>query len=260
MSFEKLCFFFLILGFSLCFSGCAENLPQDIPKAYNAPEDYTFNASYDKAWKSVVRAISVDSRIKTLDKSSGLIVTDYMTVNKEILTMFETAFFGRTYKNSYSVTLFEESRGKTNIRVRSNLLMEQFAVYERERKVTWFEAYMRQDLFKKICMILYNDRQRCEALFPGYTNTPQQSENDAIDSDIYIDPPVETYAQQHPTHTSKSMILNAQKALQEAGYEPGTIDGVMGQKTRTAIQAFQKDKHLGNSGLLDDPTIIALGL
>jgi hypothetical protein len=93
-----------------------------------------------------VQAVSEESMVKTLDRDSGLIVTEYVTINKRVLNMFDTAMFGRTYKNSYSITLNELTPGKTTIRVQSNLMMEQFAVYNRERQVQWFEAYMRQDL------------------------------------------------------------------------------------------------------------------
>lgn len=39
-----------------------------------------------------------------------------------------------------------------------------------------------------------------------------------------------------------------QTALLNAGYDPGSIDGKMGKKTRQAIKAFQKDNNLKPDG------------
>ena len=149
---------------------CAENLPRDIPKTYAAPIEHTFAVPYDKAWKGTVRAISDENLVKILDKESGLIVTEYGTMNKRVLNMFQTALFGRTYKNSYSVNLTEVIPGKTSVRIQSNLMMEQFAFYNRERNIDWFEAFMRQDLFRKICIILYQDQKDKGIDGTGYLN------------------------------------------------------------------------------------------
>lgn len=249
-------FFVLLMFFFL--TSCAENLPKDIPRTYSAPKEYTFTVSYDKAWRGVVRAISDGNRIITLDKGSGLIVTEYLTINKEILTMFQTALFGRTYKNSYSLNLYEEGPGRTNIRVRSNLMMEQFALYNRERRVPWFEAYMRQDLFGKICGYLYNDIQRCERLFPRFQDSagvaefqePEYSSVGVVSSGVTTG----------SVALSRKLIMEAQTALSDAGYNPGMADGIMGRRTRSAVEHFQSDQGLYTTGELDQQTLFALGI
>ena len=40
-------------------------------------------------------------------------------------------------------------------------------------------------------------------------------------------------------------------ALQYLGYRPGEPDGVVGQNTRKAIEAFRRDANMGSSGELD---------
>jgi len=50
----------------------------------------------------------------------------------------------------------------------------------------------------------------------------------------------------------------AQLSLRDLGYDPKGIDGKVGNRTRRAIRAFQKDYNLSVTGKLDDPTIIAL--
>lgn len=44
------------------------------------------------------------------------------------------------------------------------------------------------------------------------------------------------------------------------GYEPGTVDGLMGRRTRSALRAFQRARGLAPSGRVDDATRAALGL
>lgn len=53
-------------------------------------------------------------------------------------------------------------------------------------------------------------------------------------------------------------VFDAQKRLTELGYNPGPVDGMMGQKTETAIKNFQKDQGLAITGKLDEGTKQAL--
>jgi len=45
-----------------------------------------------------------------------------------------------------------------------------------------------------------------------------------------------------------------QRALKNAGYDPGNLDGRMGKQTRQAIEAFQKANNLSPSGRADKKT------
>jgi len=58
----------------------------------------------------------------------------------------------------------------------------------------------------------------------------------------------------------KTDIFNIQKRLTELGYDPGPIDGLMGNRTRKAIRKFQEDSGLSVSGKIDDDTINKLGI
>jgi peptidoglycan hydrolase-like protein with peptidoglycan-binding domain len=49
-------------------------------------------------------------------------------------------------------------------------------------------------------------------------------------------------------------IRMAQKHLKEAGFDPGPIDGQLGQKTAQAIREYQKSNGLPATGRLDEPT------
>ncbi|WP_231674379.1 peptidoglycan-binding domain-containing protein [Ralstonia syzygii subsp. celebesensis] len=43
-------------------------------------------------------------------------------------------------------------------------------------------------------------------------------------------------------------IKQLQQRLADKGYDPGTIDGLIGDRTQTAIRAYQKDQHLPQDG------------
>ena len=52
----------------------------------------------------------------------------------------------------------------------------------------------------------------------------------------------------------QELIRRAQMALRDAGFEPGSIDGVMGPKTETALLHFQAAQGLPQTGKLDATT------
>lgn len=52
--------------------------------------------------------------------------------------------------------------------------------------------------------------------------------------------------------------LAIQLILEEAGYDVGGVDGVMGPKTKLALRNFQEDQELDPTGKLDEDTIYAL--
>jgi peptidoglycan hydrolase-like protein with peptidoglycan-binding domain len=53
---------------------------------------------------------------------------------------------------------------------------------------------------------------------------------------------------------SRPSVKAIQKALKNAGYTPGTIDGKMGKQTREAIRAFQKANNLKVDGKVGKKT------
>jgi lipid-binding SYLF domain-containing protein len=66
----------------------------------------------------------------------------------------------------------------------------------------------------------------------------------------------------HGKHTgklSKARVREVQTALRDKGYDPGPIDGIMGVLTITALRGFQAANGLSNTGMVDEPTAVALG-
>jgi peptidoglycan hydrolase-like protein with peptidoglycan-binding domain len=53
-------------------------------------------------------------------------------------------------------------------------------------------------------------------------------------------------------------VRQVQGILREQGYDPGLIDGLMGNKTRTALRQFQLDHQLPQTGRIDPATKAAL--
>lgn len=54
---------------------------------------------------------------------------------------------------------------------------------------------------------------------------------------------------------SKADIKDIQTALNEAGYTPGPVDGVVGPLTRKGVKEFQKHRDLPVTGKIDGATL-----
>ncbi len=77
-------------------------------------------------------------------------------------------------------------------------------------------------------------------------------------------PPPET-VYEGPLRLTKPLIrgpevIELQETLEEWGYDVGTVDGVFGKDTDSALRAFQEDYGLEVNGVLDEETATALGL
>jgi peptidoglycan hydrolase-like protein with peptidoglycan-binding domain len=59
---------------------------------------------------------------------------------------------------------------------------------------------------------------------------------------------------------TKDRIRAVQERLKQAGFDPGPIDGVMGAKTREALEKYQASHGLSKSGALDAKTLGSLGI
>ncbi|WP_110601508.1 His-Xaa-Ser repeat protein HxsA [Salinicola lusitanus] len=58
----------------------------------------------------------------------------------------------------------------------------------------------------------------------------------------------------------QDLVRRVQLALVVQGYEPGSVDGVMGPKTRSALRSFQKDNHLEVTGRMTNETLNSLNV
>jgi len=58
----------------------------------------------------------------------------------------------------------------------------------------------------------------------------------------------------------REQVRAVQQALKDKGHDPGTIDGVMGPKTRSALRDFQKKEGIKDTGRLDQETMSKLGV
>src|SRR6266436_3254342 len=79
------------------------------------------------------------------------------------------------------------------------------------------------------------------------------------------DPVYEYYDYDGPIYTYGNLlpdqvIVNVQRALQEEGYYGGGLTGSLNSVTRQAIANYQYDAGLFVNGIIDGPTVAALGL
>lgn len=66
------------------------------------------------------------------------------------------------------------------------------------------------------------------------------------------------HASSRPAPQPDLAIRQVQGILHEQGYNPGPIDGLMGQKTRAALRQFQLEHQLPKTGQIDPATKAAL--
>ena len=61
-------------------------------------------------------------------------------------------------------------------------------------------------------------------------------------------------------YNDRDTVRSVQTALNEAGYDCGTPDGIAGKNTKAAISAFQQDNGLSETGTVTHELLLALGI
>jgi hypothetical protein len=80
------------------------------------------------------------------------------------------------------------------------------------------------------------------------------------------DPSAEYYAYDAPIYVGQRalppdrVIADVQAVLQHMGYYTGEVDGLLGPLTRQALTAYQADRGLATTAVIDEPTLNSLGM
>ncbi len=242
--------FLLLVICSALLISCAETNVDTIRGGVIQVDDYRdFSGTERQVWDALVSALSEKEIIKTFDHGSGLIVTDYGTVDGRELEAFKTLLLAKTYKYSYTVNLQRRSSNTTRIKVKVNLIEQQVGFYKRETRDIAVEKYLTKDLFDRVCRFLS----------PGnpYNCTNQRARRNTFEQQTKYDnnsslPPQKS--------TGNAQTRAVQQRLLQLGYAPGPADGQMGKKTRNAIMRFQEDNGLTAHSKLDRTTLQTLGV
>lgn len=67
-------------------------------------------------------------------------------------------------------------------------------------------------------------------------------------------------SQGQSANLDQQTVRQVQQALDEQGYDPGTVDGVWGPSTQQALRQFEQDQGLQADGRWDQQTASALGI
>ena len=62
------------------------------------------------------------------------------------------------------------------------------------------------------------------------------------------------------SNLDKEKKKDIEQALQDKGFEPGSVDGVIDAQTQSAISQFQRDNNLPATGMVDEQTADQLGV
>lgn len=100
---------------------------------------------------------------------------------------------------------------------------------------------------------------------PSYTNKTKTTKIDSVSKSfkretVKINLPQKKKELTERKHIDDIKTYEVQNALHAAGYEPGPADGIFGEKTRRALQTYQKNNNLPVTGQIDQNTLMALGI
>lgn len=70
--------------------------------------------------------------------------------------------------------------------------------------------------------------------------------------------PTQSYST--PSTYDPNLVRSVQQALNDKGYNAGTVDGRWGPATQDAVKRFQQASGLAQSGELEHSTLVALGI
>ena len=235
---------YLILGTlflsMLIIAGCNINLRHiDNTEITPVNPDYTFRATYEKTWYATVDAVIEFSTIATLDKENGFISTDTATIDASEMDIPGFELSRQTYTFSYDIRLDAEDASATKIGTRVQLFHEHsMNLSQQQTHIEQIENFLRNKLYQKICSNLFpSENDECNRSSFA-TEVPILPEGEPVTPDKKFD----------------TKLQSAQKALSSAGYNPGPTDGLMGQKTRKALNSFQQDNGLAITWSLDSAT------
>jgi peptidoglycan hydrolase-like protein with peptidoglycan-binding domain len=62
------------------------------------------------------------------------------------------------------------------------------------------------------------------------------------------------------SNLEKEKKKDIEQALEDKGFEPGSVDGVIDSKTQSAISQFQRDNNLPATGMVNEQTAKRLGV
>lgn len=244
-------------------AGCGSNIQHIESPEAPVPRVKRFDASVDRVWPAAQQALVEDETVKVLDRSSGVIVTEFRAIDAKELSLAQTYFLGKTYKSSYTVNLMPAGAGGTEVRVNVKLQAVQLALLAREEANEVVEGYLRKRLFERIDANLARSGGMAPTApavaQPASAPTPPQEADRGkqADAEQRIPPAMR---QSPPVALTKEVVVKAQRRLKELGFDPGSADGSLGPRSVAAIRRFQAARKLPITGQLTDDTLQALGV
>jgi hypothetical protein len=97
-----------------------------------------------------------------------------------------------------------------------------------------------------------------QAAFERMTTEQRQARLRQVDQDLLLEQWMRTRV--GPVQLSRADIRRAQELLAQLGFDPGPVDGLIGPRTRTAVESFEQAKGLPASGEVTPALIDRLAL
>lgn len=236
----------------------------DIDFQKTAPVEVIYAENYDRVWDGVIDTImQMKESTAMMDKNSGIIRTNAKNIN-------DVSWIGKglgkaTFLYELNITVRRKQQG-VSVSVMIPFWEEKVFVAKKEKNLPEGSNMVRHIFYHDLNQRLTPKLERMpDSPMHDIRYTPesmqgQYSEETTDNQNGYSNTTQSINAQGETKHTPDNTTSKVQAELTRLGYSPGPIDGIMGRKTRKAIQQFQRDKNIQVTGNPDDNTLIALGL
>jgi hypothetical protein len=184
--------------------------------------------------------------VAMMDKNSGIIRTK--TKNLNDVSWIGKGLGKASFLYEYNITVRPKAGG-TSVQVMVTFCEEKMFIAAKEKNLPEGSNMMRHIFYRNL-------KQR---IAPNSERFPESPMQDIRHSPLTRETQPGSSSYHNPQHTNIEMgVAEAQRLLNERGYNAGIPDGKMGPQTRRAIMAFQKGTGLEQTGTLTPETVAKL--
>ena len=240
---SRYCFIFLIL---LITAGCGRTAQPPAEKAINCPVAYAYNASFQVTWDASLMALSKYGSIDIQDQITRKRTTKVAQFEGSLLQHLDYDVHGLIFDYNFEIEYVIEGAATTRIQTHVRLNPDQFArLWYPEWHMAQVENFLRERFYRDLCTVIFPDgKGHCSRGIHNETSA-QPEEKPTV-----IKPP----RAPRPAPVFDEKLQAAQKALRQAGYDPGPADGFIGTRTTEALKKYQLDQGITVTGKLNKAT------
>lgn len=222
-----------LLMSSVFLAGCASS-PTQVDDSRECVRNFTSEEGL-KNFRTTVKIIGVDKKL-AIDRLVRKLGRTGFSVNKsDVNEGFVSALFDAGDADLQLTSFFEQSGGDTQVEMNYKAVGASLGM-----------LFVSADSYRdELC---------------GFAAAMQSNQQDNSNQQSRAKQVKPTTSNSAEITVGKDMIQKVQQKLKDLGYQPGSADGLMGNKTKVALKKYQEDKGLVSSGEIDQVTLNALAI